>query len=382
MTLPTRSPIFATPFRRRFSRRVAAAMGSSTASVAASSASRFRARSPASSGLRHTMRRSPGQASLCTFTRFCSSNSDSCTAPASTSERIAGARRALIQSSPAGRTSSGSRPLVSIPRSPTSTTRDSPNRARSFSTCAPTAGRFPGVARAHLDRDRTPLPVAQQPDDDLQLAALAVPGVPPPRQRAGPALHPHRGQVIQDQGPVPEMPPGQAPLDPVLVRQQPVHRRIEVVLVHRPEVQGPGQRVPRGGCVQPPGGGRLRAGIEDPRGDHRQHPRPLRRPLGIEQLVEAEPADGAQHRRHMAVRQRADHVEGLVQTGHGGAALEQDAEPLDEGGGPPGEVGEGALANLAVLAEGLAQEDGGRGGPVGDRFDIHGYLLYRYNHPS
>ena len=49
--------------------------------------------------------------------------SPSCTAPASTSSRIAGARNALIQSKPAGLRSSRMRASVSMPRSPTSTTR-------------------------------------------------------------------------------------------------------------------------------------------------------------------------------------------------------------------------------------------------------------------
>ena len=73
-----------------------------------------------------------------TSARSRSSNSDSCTAPDSTSARMAGPRNALIQSSPAGSTSSRILASVSIPRSPTSTTRESPKRWRSFATCAPT----------------------------------------------------------------------------------------------------------------------------------------------------------------------------------------------------------------------------------------------------
>ena len=51
-----------------------------------------------------------------------SSNSDICRAPASASSRIAGARNAVIQSSPAGAISASMRACVIIPRSPTSTT--------------------------------------------------------------------------------------------------------------------------------------------------------------------------------------------------------------------------------------------------------------------
>jgi hypothetical protein len=48
-----------------------------------------------------------------------------------------------------------------------------------------------------------------------------------------------------------------------------------------------------------------------------------------------------------------------------------------------GEVGEGAFMNLAVEAEGLPEENGGRGVPVGDGSDVHGpiisLLAFKYN---
>ena len=75
----------------------------------------------------------------------------------------------------------------------------------------------------------------------------------------------------------------------------------------------------------------------------------------------------------MATGQGADDVEGFIEARHRGAALEQDADSLDESGWSAGEVGEGALLDLAGLAIGLAEQDGGRGGSVGDGFDVHGY---------
>jgi hypothetical protein len=38
------------------------------------------------------------------------------------------------------------------------------------------------------------------------------------------------------------------------------------------------------------------------------------------------------------------------------------------------EIGDGALTDPAVIAEGLAQEDGWRGVTVGDGLDIHGHM--------
>ena len=103
--------------------------------MAASSSSRLRRRSAASSGLRHTMSRSPGNSSLVTSARSRSSNSDGITVPALTSLRMVGARSVVIQRSPSTPCrSSRMRAAVSIPRSPTSTTCCKPNRSRIFAT--------------------------------------------------------------------------------------------------------------------------------------------------------------------------------------------------------------------------------------------------------
>ena len=46
---------------------------------------------------------------------------------------------------------------------------------------------------------------------------------------------------------------------------------------------------------------------------------------------------------------------------------------LDHHGRPLRQVGEGAFTDLAGLAIGFAQQDGGRGVSVGDGLDVHGY---------
>jgi hypothetical protein len=55
----------------------------------------------------------------------------------------------------------------------------------------------------------------------------------------------------------------------------------------------------------------------------------------------------------------------------GGFSFEDLAESLDLVGRPMGDVGESAVVDLAVLAEALAEEDGGRGVAVGDYGDVH-----------
>ena len=135
-TRPARRPIAAAVRRRP--RSTAAATCASASSVAARSASRLRARSAARTGLRQTTRRSPGNSGLVISARSRSSNNPSWRSPASTSRRIAGARRQLTQPIPPVSLRRAMRADVSIPRSPTRTSSVRPKRVRSFSTWAST----------------------------------------------------------------------------------------------------------------------------------------------------------------------------------------------------------------------------------------------------
>ena len=234
-------------------------------------------------------------------------------------------------------------------------------------------GRVRGVAVEHLHRHRTALGVAQQPELDLQLAALAVARVAAPPQRTAAPFQPHRRQVVKHQGAVLQMPLGQAPLDGVLTLEQPVHGGVKIVLVAVFQPQRLGQRVARGRLGQAPGGGQFRAGVQDPGDDHRQHASALGRVRPGDRPIQSQLAQRPEHGRDMAVGFGTHDVEGVVEAGHGGAALEQHAQALDERRGPFGEVGEGAFLDFAGGAEGLAQEHGGGRVAVGDAFDVHGY---------
>src|SRR6202022_449067 len=74
----------------------------------------------------------------------------------------------------------------------------------------------------------------------------------------------------------------------------------------------------------------------------------------------------------MAVRQRAAHDDAFLIGRRHLAALQQGAQPFDDLGRPIGQVGDGALLDLAGVAIALAQQDRGRRVSGGDRFDIHG----------
>ena len=78
--------------------------------------------------------RSPGKSGEVISARSWTSNRVSCSAPSRTSFLTYGARNAVIQSRPAGATSSRSRAAVSMPRSPTSTTFVIPNRSLTLVT--------------------------------------------------------------------------------------------------------------------------------------------------------------------------------------------------------------------------------------------------------
>src|SRR4030095_9494166 len=78
----------------------------------------------------------------------------------------------------------------------------------------------------------------------------------------------------------------------------------------------------------------------------------------------------------MAVRQGALDGEDLLDAGYGHAAAQQHLQALDDLLGPARQVGQGALADLAVLAVRLAQEH--RSGRVAVRhgLDVHD-CIYR-----
>ena len=165
------------------------------------------------------------------------SNSESCKAPPSTSALIAGARSAVIQSSPAALMSSVMRAWVIMPRSPTSTTWSSAKRCLSFSIWAASV-----IGSAVLPSNTSiatgqPSGGAEQAIDDLQRARLAVAAVAALGERAAAALHVARGHVVEHQRAVREMALGQRRLDGGLALQQPVERGVELVLVDLAETE-------------------------------------------------------------------------------------------------------------------------------------------------
>ncbi len=162
-------------------------------------------------------------------------------------------------------------------------------------------------------------------------------------------------------------------LDAVLATQEPVHGPVKLVVAGVLDAEFLAQRMGQGLAAQGAGGGQLGAGIQDAGQDDRGGEGPLAGGAAVEEPLEAQASGGSEGGGDMAVGPGAQDGEGVAHGGERNAAFQKDAQSLDDVLGPRGQVGEGALFDFAVFAEGLAQQDGGRGVTVGYPFDVHGY---------
>ena len=156
-------------------------------------------------------------------------------------------------------------------------------------------------------------------------------------------------------------------LDARLAGEQPVHRLVQVVLVGVAQVELLGQR----GGMPPPGGGELRAGVQQPSHDHGQDPVALRRTLRGDEPVQPQTPGHGQHRFDMAMGEGAFDGERFLGTDQA-LSLEHPAKALDLLRGPVGEVGQGAFADPTAFAPAFSKQRRGPGVAVGDGFNVHG----------
>src|SRR6202042_1414294 len=232
--------------------------------------------------------------------------------------------------------------------------------------------RIAGVTVEHLNGDRTTIRGAEQAVDDLQGPLLAVTAVATLGQRTAASFHVARRDVVEDQHAIGQMAFAQDGFDGRLAHQQPVECGVEFVVIDVAETERFAEAGGCGGGREGAGRGQLRDGVEDAANEHRQDEVAAAIAVGAEDALEADLAGDADCRRDVAVRQAADDGEGVMSGGDNSATLEHAAQAFDRGGRPVGEVAERALTKPAVLAVSLAQEDGGRGIPIRNGFDIHG----------
>jgi hypothetical protein len=232
-----------------------------------------------------------------------------------------------------------------------------------------------GVARVafeYFHRHRTALGGGQDAENYLRVAAPLIARVTVLGQRTVMAFKIGRSQIVQHQGALSQVSSRQRGFNRGWPRDQPVHSRVEVVFVEGAQLQLRAERVMAGLRTQGAAGGELRRRFEDARGNQGQGLIALAAGFGIEHGVELQAADRGQHRRDMTVWERAgDGKRGGQIRNALVIALEQLAQGLDLQGRPLGEIGDGAVVDLAIFAEAFSQEDGGWGVAVGDGRHIH-----------
>ena len=167
-----------------------------------------------------------------------------------------------------------------------------------------------------------------------------------------------------------EMAPGEALLDALLARGEPVHGVVELVLVgiEEGELAGDGA-----GVLPEAGGGELGGGVEQALGDHGEDAVALAGGGGG-RARRAGAAGGRPRGRVRRVREGGGDLKDLVGADEGLVAKEF-AESLDFLGGPLGEVGESAFADLGTFAPAFAEEDGGGRVAIGDGLHAHGNII-------
>ena len=323
--------------------------------MAASSSSRLSARSLASCGLRHATSRSPGYSGEASSIRLRSSNSPSCSCPCSTSARIDAFFSAVIQPMPVHLAQLGDgRVADHAAVAHHHQLLDAELLAQALHL-GQEGGAVGHVALVHRHRHRAAARVGEQPVVDLQQPLLAVAVVAQLGQRAGGALEVAGRQVVQHQAAVAQVPRGELLLDRVLAREQPVHRRVQVVLVRIGHAEVLGQR----GGVPPARGGQLRMRRHDARGHHRQHQLALARGLAAQQRREAQALHRQRHGVHMAVRARGGDLQRL-RCRLQGLTAQRRTNGLDLRGRQTRQIGQRSLAHLRALAVRLAQQHRGR----------------------
>jgi len=147
------------------------------------------------------------------------------------------------------------------------------------------------------------------------------------------------------------VPLGQGRLDFGLLLQEPVHGRIELVLVGIGHAQLASQRV----GVEAAYGGQLGGRLQNPADDHRRRQLPLPACSGGDQPLHPQLAELTQHRQHIAVGQGTDDLKAVCQRPDLLAAKDG-THGIHGRRRQLGEVGQSPVLDLAAFAVGLADQ--------------------------
>src|SRR5713226_5619606 len=151
---------------------------------------------------------------------------------------------------------------------------------------------------------------------------------------------------------------GESVFDFLLAQKEPIHGVIELGFLDGGIQTEHGRQRGGGGIgMKAAGSSEFGGGFEDAGDDHGDDQIAFGATGAREDGFQKEAAEGAKSGSHVAVRSRTENVESIGE-GDKRFAFEHTTARVDLGGGPRGEVREGAFHNLAAAAEALADEDG------------------------
>ena len=174
-----------------------------------------------------------------------------------------------------------------------------------------------------------------------------------PRQRTAPPLKVRAGHVIERQLTLLEVAAGEPLLDRRLTLEQPVHRRVQLIVNRALHAQ----LLPQRASLKLPGARELRPALKHPASDHRQAQIPLARGLAVEQPRQPQPPGRGQYRLHVPVLARADDLERLARR-HQRHALERERQRLDRLRRKLGDVRDRLMAHPPALPDRAAHQVG------------------------
>ena len=202
----------------------------------------------------------------------------------------------------AGR-SSRMRALVIMPRSPTSTISERPNRWRSLSTWVATVLGSEVLPAKTSTATGHPAALVRSPNTICKAPDFVVTRVTEFGQRTVAPFEVSGGQIIEHQAALGEMEFGKGLLDARLLREQPVHCLVQFGFIRGIQVEDFTEAVVEGIGVKPASGSKFGAWCDDACNDHGDDEIALAAGSRVEDGIQTQVAQAAEDRGDMAVRQ-------------------------------------------------------------------------------
>ena len=157
----------------------------------------------------------------------------------------------------------------------------------------------------------------------------------------------------------------QAALNPLLTLNQPVEHGKRFVSADFPKPHYGSKARARSLFRKPPGGGELRAGVEQTHDYGPQGDVPHARAFSVQHPIQPQPHGRAERGGHVSVGKRALYGKGFIYVFVDNSAFEHGSYAVNYMRGQMGEVAKGFLADAVSFAPGFAQEYGGSAFAVG-----------------